>query len=63
MAEDAKAQGYTFPYLFDETQARLMVFERACPDRLPAAVPALLVRLRTAGSALTTWPAGRRQGI
>lgn len=23
MAEDAKAQGYTFPYLFDETQVRL----------------------------------------
>ncbi|WIA44506.1 hypothetical protein OEZ86_007246 [Tetradesmus obliquus] len=30
MAEDAKAQGYTFPYLFDESQAVAKAYKAAC---------------------------------
>jgi peroxiredoxin len=33
MAEEAKAAGYTFPYLFDETQAVAKAYQAACtPD-------------------------------
>jgi peroxiredoxin len=33
MAEDAKAQGYVFPYLYDETQEVAHAFDAACtPD-------------------------------
>lgn len=33
MAEEAKAAGYTFPYLFDETQEVAKAYRAACtPD-------------------------------
>ena len=33
MAEEAKARGYTFPYLYDETQAAAKAYRAACtPD-------------------------------